>query len=362
MLELERIAADLSRTLTASAAAASSNNAVPSVRSQAATAAALIAAHDSVLAAVVNPEGCRLESADFAALRRAVAGLSAEQLRRGVPPRIRVFFRLVQGGFFEPARQLAADNAVGVVAPRTRSFRWAGGKGAPRKLPLPTVICDGKVFAFLPGFRDPRWSVPNDIYDVSESAWLRGTLQFMQVDGTEWVLAGSAYVTLLAADPADQVELMVVPEPGTAGKKLRIPAQRVRSPEFVTAGDGERLAWAGWQIRTELSDPALRPGVYSLRVRLSQQGVIRQVALASGRRRGVRLGPLLRANAPVAQPVRIPGKRGAVRLVGPVVAADGVVRLVVTQFSGRERLQRMARLLLPQPVRRVLRAVARRLR
>lgn len=272
---------------------------------------------------------------DFAS--DALAGLAAA-VRAGVPPRIedpmairaRVFVRLLRHDALESARTLAADSAVGTVRTGRAELRWAGGRAATSALPLPIQLDGERVFVWLPGFRDPRAQVPDDIYDVSRNVQVRGRLHRIRwgADGLE--LAGSAYLRVVGAAASDVVTVAAVHADGT---RVEVAARRARSPEFVGSRgpDLVRLAWSGWHARLSAAGLAARPGAWRLELAVARAQIRRSAPLGAER------GPALEHVTDF----------GSFRVRAVVLAAgadsDGQITVTSTRRSGlRGLFQRRA--------------------
>ena len=162
--------------------------------------------------------------AELAAAVRARVPQGAEDR---LPPRVRTLIRLLRRDALEPAWTLAEDNAAGVVRPTRAQSMWAGGSFASSRLPLPTVVDDdGRAFAWLPGFRDPRWGVPDDVYNIDNEVILRCSLDLVLLRRGVLHLSGGGYLGLLETSAQDSV---VVVLNGPDGAEHRVPARRVTS-------------------------------------------------------------------------------------------------------------------------------------
>lgn len=218
----------------------------------------------------------------------AVAAVVREMVPRGaenpLPTRDRVFIRLLRADGLEPAWTLAEDNAAG-VAPRPRAgVTWAGGPELSAAPPsVPTMIENGRVFAWLPGFRDPRWGVPDDVYEITGRVDLRVLLERASLTRERLLLAGSAYLNVLTTRADEDVSVVFA---GPGGRERRVPATRVRSPEHVqpASSDLGRLAWAGWYVSAGVAALPTAPGRWSVRLEVTQAGLRRAQIL--GPRRG----------------------------------------------------------------------------
>lgn len=268
-------AAALERALTAAGAAHAADVAAEERRD------ALAAAHDAAMRLALSESDPQV----LAPLARVVAVHAPAGAENGLPVRPRVFVRLLRCGALTPAHTLAHDDATGVVQAESTGIAWAGRSTHESGLGLPTVVEGARVYAWLPGFRDPRWGVPDEIYDVSRGVRLRARLQWVEA-GASVVLGGSGYLSLLPAEPTDRLTLVCEVE-GRA--ELRIPARRIRSTNFTSSRGAEltRLAWAGWSARVEAAALAGEPGPWRVSLELYRGALFRSAVLGADR------GPLL---------------------------------------------------------------------
>ncbi|MGI8677842.1 MAG: hypothetical protein ACR2LX_03980 [Jatrophihabitans sp.] len=245
-----------------------------------------------VLGSTVHEAAIHAVAADDAfpeeQLRELAAAVSASApagVEDGLAPRVGVFVRLLRHGALRPAWMLAEENSAGQVAPSRASSTHAGPARTGVRLPLVTVLEGGRVYAWLPGFRDPRWRVPDDVYDISEHVRLTVGLDEARIRGGRLELGGYAYLTQLAARADDHV--VVVLRTGDA-TELAIPAERRRRSDLVK-GTGEeltRLAWAGWSAAVDLAPVLAAAGTWTVRIRFARDGVERDAPL------GIKRGPL----------------------------------------------------------------------
>jgi hypothetical protein len=237
----------------------------------------------------------RLDDAHDLLMRAAAASESPERhvlhavhgRLEGVPlddlsPRPLVALRLVAAAAYDAAWQVLRDNAVGVV---DEDFDVATSSGARRtswRLPLTTLVEPPTVFAWLPGFRDPRYDAPESAYDVTDRVTLAMHLDEMWWDGPKLTLAGSAFLRHVPTSERDEVRVEFAHADGR--RSATFAAARVRRPDFVT-GTGEHLvqrAWAGWAVSCDVR--RLRPaGLWKPTLRLTQQGITRSARLAPAR-------------------------------------------------------------------------------
>jgi hypothetical protein len=290
--------------------------------------------HDPVMRLTVDHDDVLVDEL------RELAALLRDSVPEGVedrlPPRVRVFIRLLRREAFEPAWTLAHDNASGVVRPTRAASMWAGGSFFTSRLPLPTLAEDGQVYAWLPGFRDPRYDVPDEVYAIDREVVLRGELEVALLHGRELRLFGIAYLGQLEAGAQDRVSIEFS---GPEGAKHRAAGVRVRRPDHVKPNgpDLTRLAWSGWYANVDLRPLLATPGAWRANLELEEQGV----------RRTRRLG---RDRGPLAQPELTDGRihetsGHTVRLDSD---KDGTMVLRIARLGGSARV-------VPRPVRRAVR-------
>lgn len=250
--------------------------------------------------------------------------------RAKLPPRAAVVVRLLQAGAYDAAWLVVQDNAVGVVDDTMRTSTSSGARVTSQRLPLAARVEPPEVFAWLPGFRDPRYDAPDDAYRMTDAVTASVRLDEAWWDGTVLVLAGRATLRHLATGPNDEVTVVLRRD---ERRQEEVDAQRVRRPDLVRGSGAEltRGAWAGFAARVDTG--ALGHGLWALRLRLTQQGITREV----------RLGRTRLDSVPDASMPR-PGGRGELRL------GEGGATLMVGSP------------LLARSPRQVLQAVARRAR
>jgi hypothetical protein len=290
--------------------------------------------HDAVMQLTVDSDEMLLD--DLRELGELIRTSVPDDTENRLPVRVRVFVRLLRRGAYEPAWTLAHDNASGVVRPTRATSMWAGGSFLTSRLPLPTHLEDGRVYAWLPGFRDPRYGVPDDVYAIDSDVVLRGDVDLAELRGPSLRLYGTAYLGLLDARPQGRVALALA---GPDGAAHRVDAARVRRPDHVkpSGPDLTRLAWAGWHAEFDLAPLLAVPGTWRINVEVDEQGVQRSRPLGRSR------GPLAAPELFTAPARRIKGL--AVRLDN---AADGALVLRISRMS-------LAARVVPAPLRRVLR-------
>jgi poly(ribitol-phosphate) beta-N-acetylglucosaminyltransferase len=291
--------------------------------------------HDVVLQLTAEVDA--LPADRLGELAAAVRAAVPEGAEDRLPPRVRTLIRLLRRDALEPAWVLAEDNAAGVVRPTRAQSMWAGGSFASPRLPLPTVVDDdGRAYAWLPGFRDPRWGVPDDVYNIDNEVVLRSSLDVVLLRRGELRLSGGGYLGLLETSAQDSV---VVVLNGPDGAEHRVAARRVRRPDDVRLSGPEltRLAWAGWHAQVDVAALST-PGTWRVSLEVTERGAQRTSPL--GRKRG-----------PLAQPEMVAAsveRRGyGIRVDSE---QDGRLLVRVTRLSPSARL-------VPRPVRNALRAI-----
>jgi len=216
-------------------------------------------------------------------LLAAAAGELPADCDTGLRPRERVAIRLLGAGALDAAWAVLQDNAVGVTTENLRTSTLS--QGAPRtawRLPLLTYVEPPRVFAWLPGFRDPRFAAGDDAYDITDLVRPMVRLEELWWDGPMLVLAGTAYLRHLPVEANDEITVLLR---HTDRPEVEVAAERARRADFVTGGVDfvTRRAWTGWAVRIDAR--SLRPsGTWRLSLRLASQGLTHEVRL--GRRRG----------------------------------------------------------------------------
>lgn len=212
----------------------------------------------------------------------------------GLQPRPLVALRLLAAGEIDAAWAVLQDNAVGNIDEDFHANTSAGARRTAWRLPLQTCVDPPSVFAWLPGFRDPRYDAPESAYDITDLVTVRARLDELRWDGDVLELAGSAYLRHLPASSDDVVEVELVHADG--GPPVVIGAQRVRRPDLVR-GTGEqltRLVWAGWSARIPMRELS-RAGLWKPSLRVGADGFVRTHRLGPQRGDTVRGGDDVRA-------------------------------------------------------------------
>jgi hypothetical protein len=235
--------------------------------------ATLAAAHD-VLRAVTgttDDEPTSLLEAAAGCARRA-----GEAVVESLAPRPRVALRLLRAGALSAAWLVIVDNATGYVS---RDFRASTSSGADRTewpLPLLTAIEPPKVFADLPGFRDPRYAVADDLFEIGAGLKLRCHVDEV-AGGRHPVIGGWAALDVLTTDRDEEVAVVATHE----GREVRWPGERRRRADLV-GGNREtirRRAWAGWTVECRPEELGEGSGRWSLSVEVTHRGLTRRARL-----------------------------------------------------------------------------------
>jgi hypothetical protein len=219
----------------------------------------------------------------------AAAGLLGQlpsRVEDGLPPRPRTVFRLLRVGALDAAWMVLVDNATGLVDEPFTASTSSGATRTAWRLPLITRIEPPKIFADLPGFRDPRFNPPDDCYDITTGVRLRHQLDEIWIANGAATLGGWARLRSLATSPQEQVRVIAA----NGDAEVSVGARRRRRPDLVVGrgGRAERRAWAGWSAQVDLADPRLVDGNWSLSLEIDHCGVSRRDTL------GAQLGELAR--------------------------------------------------------------------
>lgn len=265
----------------------------------------------------------------------AIRSLVPEGVEDALAVRQRVFVRLLRLGAVDPAWTLVEDNSTGVVRSARTGIKWAGGQDSNVALPLPTVVHGGTVHAWLPGFRDPRWDVPDSVYDITDRVRLKVVLEDIALERGVLALAGSAHFSELAANADDDVTVVLR---GPQGRVHRIRATRLRTPKYVKVKGPElnRLVWAGWHAAIDLKVLRKSPGRWTVWLELARGDLC-------GRRR------LGRSRGAYAELVRRAGPVEANRMVFRLSSSKNNELLLTVRPLG------LTARLLPRPLRDALR-------
>jgi hypothetical protein len=243
--------------------------------------------HDTLIQAAAACEG-QLPDRVLALAAGAVETLDPAVVET-LPTRPRVALRLLRAGRRSAAALVLADNATGVVS---APFRAATSSGAPRtdwRLPILPLIEDGRIFADLPGFRDPRFEAEDECYDITAAVRLRAHLDHARISGrgsrlrarygSRLELAGWAAIDVVRSGPDERVRVVAVRE----GREESWPAMRHRRADLVTGtGEGlQRRAWAGWSAELNTATLGTKASSWTLWVEVDHVGLVRRTRLGT---------------------------------------------------------------------------------
>jgi len=229
-----------------------------------------------------------------------VLGAEAE-LVESLSPRPRIVTRLLRAKQSSAAWAVVVDNATGAVR---RDFHASTSSGADRtewSLPLLTAVEPPDIYAELPAFRDPRFGVSDEVFEIGSAIRLRCHVDEVAV-GKHPTISGWAALDHVTSGPDELVALVASQD----GQEVRWTGNRVRRADLV-GGNREtirRRAWAGWSVECrpeELAEPA---GRWSLSVEITHRGLVRRARI------GKSVGEL--AMSVVGRPF---GERPAARLL-----------------------------------------------
>jgi hypothetical protein len=245
-------------------------------RSRAERRALLRALHQSLLRATSRSEHAPMASLAAAADLLEACGADVVDV---MSPRPRTAFRLLLAGGPAAAWAVLIDSATGVVEDSFHASTATGAARTSPRLPLLTVVEAPKVFADLPGFRDPRFGAPDDCYDLTDIVRLRQHLDEIAIVDGAITFGGWAALDALTTSPDEQVRVIWT----NTGTELSVAARRLRRPDLVAAStDAQpRRTWAGWSARLDLADPRLVDGTWALSLELDHAGVSRRAPIGA---------------------------------------------------------------------------------
>jgi hypothetical protein len=142
-------------------------------------------------------------------------------------------------------------------------------------LPLLTTVEPPCIYAELPGFRDPRFAVPDEVYEVGDALTLRAHVDDVLAGGRP-TFAGWAALDLLRSEPTESVAIVARHE----GVEVQWPGSRHRRAD-LPGGSRETLrrrAWAGWRAEIDPADLS-GEGRWTLWLEIGQQGVKRRARI-----------------------------------------------------------------------------------
>jgi hypothetical protein len=207
-------------------------------------------------------------------IQAVLPGWYTASARAGIEPRDRIRLHLAGRG---STSELVEFNLASAAVPRVGD-----------------VVSGGRILATEPFLRDARIAVPDECYDVTDSARARARLGSMAWHGSELHVAGHAFIEHV--DTIDQVVEVVLREKGS-GAEVSVRAAPTVTPEVtVEHGDGiydyDRAGFtATVDVSTVAGGATLPPGRWEVLLRLGAQGLQRETRL--------RADPVDRGSAPV---------------------------------------------------------------
>jgi hypothetical protein len=232
----------------------------------------LLAVYETLLAVTGADDGPARPLLDDAA--RFVSAAEPAVVE-SLPTRARVAMRLLRLGCADAAWPVLVDGGTGVVRQAFHATTSSGAQRADWPLPLLTAVEAPKIYAELPGFRDPRYAAPDVAYEIGAAIKLRCQLEEV-IARRRPVLAGWAALDVLRTEPDEHVTVVAVCD----GQEIRWPGARCRRADLVGGSRDtlRRRAWAGW--RAELAPHDLAGDArWALWLEVGQQGVVRRARL-----------------------------------------------------------------------------------
>jgi hypothetical protein len=214
------------------------------------------------------------DGASYPALPSAMMESLRESLRNAEPSvwnelntRPRTAFRLIAAGEDVAAWELL-----------TEGVRLAGD-GVEKVEPAHVHVDGERVFAWLPGFRDPRFGVPDDCYELSDDVKAKARIDTAELTPETLTLAGTAFLTRsVRTGPQERVALVLS---RSDQPDVVVPGIRHRRPDLVSGGGTalRRHAWSGWSVTVNLLALPSGAGRYRLSLQLRHGDVQRTCAL-----------------------------------------------------------------------------------
>lgn len=306
--------------------------------------AALVDVHDTLMV-----ETLYLDEAPIEALGRLSDGVGEvpAAVVDSLPMRVRVAMRLLRAKAFVAAWVVISDTATGRVEPPPQdappTVRGIVGR---TDLPLTTRTEAGKVYAWLPGFRDPRYDAPAECFEMTDRVVQRSHLDAAALAKRHLHLSGWTSLAYLDTRADERVSVtMTTPDL----PDVVVPARRRRRPDLVK-GTGEALTrrvWAGWSADVDLNRLAVHGSAsWELSVTIERDGISRTTPLSwNGAAEGSRSGQSTALR--FGRPVRLvwPSKTKRLGLeIGPTWAATRK-RSARTRRRVRRAPRRLARAL-----------------
>lgn len=168
-----------------------------------------------------------------------------------------VVANLLADGHLTVAWEVVQDYAAGLIQ---RPFHGATSAGSRRSaVPAPAfTFTEGtRAFAWLTGFRDPRYLVPDDCYDISALVEPEVRLDEIAVHEGRLAVSGSARWRHLSPSPADEVLVALSPGTDPTGWVRAARTHRAQLTTGSRTGLSAGLC-AGWHAELPLRAADLR--------------------------------------------------------------------------------------------------------
>lgn len=233
----------------------------------------LLSIHDLLRAATAG-----VVEAPSDLLRRA-SDLVAEadgEVIESLAPRARVVMRLLRSGALAAAWVVVIDNATGSVR---REFHASTSSGADRTewaLPLLTSVEPPNVYADLPAFRDPRYDLADELFEIGSAVRLRCHVDEVS-SARHPGFAGWAAMDHLTTH-ADELVALVASQ---GDREVRWPGARIRRADLVGGSRDtlRRRAWAGWFVECHPEDLGEHSGRWALSIEVTHRDLVRRARI-----------------------------------------------------------------------------------
>lgn len=205
----------------------------------------------------------------LAAIRQALESTEPEAWD-SLNSRARTAYRLIVAG-----ADLAAWDLL------TEATRLARD-GVERIEPAYVFIDGARVFAWLPGFRDPRFDAPDDCYELTDDVKLRVRVDEAGLDANALTLAGTAYLSRGVRTGPDEQISVVLHRDGMPD--VVVDGTRHRRPDLVSGNGIEltRRAWSGWSVSVSLAALPSGSGRWRISLAIAHGELHRGAAVGTG--------------------------------------------------------------------------------
>jgi hypothetical protein len=173
-------------------------------------------------------------------------------------------------------RLIAAGEDVAAWELLTEGVRLARD-GVERMEPAHVHVDGGRVFAWLPGFRDPRFGVPDECYELTDDVKLRSRVDTAELTADSLTLAGTAYLTRSVRTGQTERVSLVLSRSGM--DDIVVAGNRHRRPDLVSGTGTElrRRAWSGWSVTVALASLPAGSARYRLTLAI-EHGALRRTS------------------------------------------------------------------------------------